>query len=135
MKKYILTVITLFTVALGGIMITPTAGAINVFESGCGGSGGAGGAGAGAAGNSSLCGAAAKDDAPTLIKNVINILLYLVGIIAVIAIIIGGIRYVTSNGDSGATKSAKDTVLYAVIGLVVAILAFAIVNFVVTAFQ
>ena len=69
------------------------------------------------------------------IKTITNILLFVIGAIAVIAIIIGGIRYVTSNGDSGATKSAKDTVLYAVIGLVVAILAFAIVNFVVTAFQ
>ena len=68
------------------------------------------------------------------IKNGVNVLLFLLGAIAVIMIIIGGIRYATSNGDSGAIKGAKDTILYAVIGLIVAILAYAIVNFVVGAF-
>lgn len=68
------------------------------------------------------------------IKTVVNILLYILGSIAVIMIIIGGIRYTTSNGDSSNTKAGKDTILYAVVGLVVAILAFAIVNFVVNAF-
>ena len=68
------------------------------------------------------------------IKNVVNVLLFLIGAIAVIMIVIGGLRYVTSNGDSSATKGAKDTILYAVIGLIVAILAYAIVNFVITSF-
>lgn len=68
------------------------------------------------------------------IKTITNVLLFLLGAIAVIMIIIGGIRYVTSNGDSSATKAAKDTILYAVIGLIVAILAYAIVNFVITSF-
>lgn len=74
-------------------------------------------------------------DLKTLIKTVVNILLFVLGAIAVIMIIIGGVRYTTSNGDSGAIKSAKDTILYAVIGLVVAILAYAIVNFVLSAFK
>ena len=65
------------------------------------------------------------------IKNIINILLFVIGVIAVIMIIVGGIRYVTSAGDSSAVSSAKDTVLYSVIGLVVAIMAYALVNFVV----
>jgi len=65
---------------------------------------------------------------------VVNILLFILGAIAVIMIVVGGIRYTTSNGDSGQTKSAKDTILYAVVGLVVAMLAYAIVNFVVKAF-
>lgn len=68
------------------------------------------------------------------IKNVVNVLLFILGAIAVIMIIIGGIRYTTSNGDASNIKSAKDTILYAVVGLVVAILAYAIVNFVVDAF-
>lgn len=68
------------------------------------------------------------------IKTVVNILLYMLGSIAVIMIIIGGIRYTTSNGDSSNTKAGKDTILYAVVGLVVAILAFAIVNFVIRSF-
>lgn len=68
------------------------------------------------------------------IQSVVNILLYILGAIAVIMIVIGGIRYATSNGDSGSIKSAKDTILYAVIGLVVAILAYAIVNFILESF-
>ena len=68
------------------------------------------------------------------IKIIVNVLLFILGAIAVIMIIIGGIRYTTSNGDASATKSAKDTILYAVIGLIVAILAFAIVNFVIGTF-
>lgn len=65
------------------------------------------------------------------VTNVINILFYVIGIIAVIMIIIGGIKYVTSNGDSSSISSAKNTILYAVIGLVVALMAYAIVNFVI----
>lgn len=69
------------------------------------------------------------------IKDVVNVLLFILGAIAVIMIIIGGIRYTTSNGDASQTKAAKDTILYAVIGLVVAILAYAIVNFVIDSFS
>ena len=67
----------------------------------------------------------------TLVKNVINILLWAIGIIAVVMIIIGGIRYATSNGDSNSVSAAKNTILYSVVGLVIAIFAYAIVNFVV----
>jgi multisubunit Na+/H+ antiporter MnhB subunit len=70
----------------------------------------------------------------TRIKNIVNILLYILGAIAVIMIVIGGIRYTTSNGDSGNIKSAKDTILYAVVGLVVALLAYSIINFVLQSF-
>lgn len=69
------------------------------------------------------------------IKTIVNILLFVIGAVAVLMIIIGGIRYVTSNGESAQLTSAKNTILYAVIGLIVAILAFAIVNFVVDAFS
>ena len=65
------------------------------------------------------------------IKNIINILLFLIGAIAVIMIIIGGIRYVVSNGDSSQTTAAKNTILYAVVGLVIAMMAYAIVNWVI----
>ena len=64
------------------------------------------------------------------IKTIINVLLFVLGAIAVIMIIIGGFRYVLSAGESSAITAAKNTIFYAVIGLVVAILAFAIVNFV-----
>ena len=66
-------------------------------------------------------------------RQVTNTILYIVGIIAVIMLIIGGIKYVTSGGDSKKVTDAKNTVLYAIIGLVIAFLAFAIVNFVISA--
>ncbi|MDB5165234.1 MAG: hypothetical protein JWM00_124 [Candidatus Saccharibacteria bacterium] len=68
------------------------------------------------------------------IKTVVNILLFILGAIAVIMIIVGGIRYTTSNGDSSAITSAKNTILYSIVGLVVALLAYAIVNFVLIQF-
>ncbi len=68
------------------------------------------------------------------IQTIVNVLLYILGAIAVVMIVIGGVRYTTSNGDSGNIKTAKDTILYAVIGLIVAILAYAIVNFVLQSF-
>ena len=64
------------------------------------------------------------------IKNIINVMLLVIGIVAVIMLIVGGFRYVLSNGNEKAVSGAKDTILYAVIGIVVALLSFAIVNFV-----
>jgi hypothetical protein len=75
-----------------------------------------------------------NDSLQTQIKTGVNVLLFVLGSIAVIMIIIGGIRYTTSNGEASQIKSAKDTIMYAVIGLVVAILAYSIVNFVVDQF-
>ncbi len=66
-------------------------------------------------------------------KQVTNTILYIVGIVAVIMLIIGGIRYVISGGDSKKVTDAKNTVLYAIIGLIISFLAFAIVNFVISA--
>lgn len=68
----------------------------------------------------------------TLIKRVINVFSVVIGSIAVIMIIIGGFRYIISGGDSSATKSAKDTIMYAVIGLVVVLFAQVIVLFVIS---
>ena len=66
-------------------------------------------------------------------KKITNTILYIVGILAVIMLIIGGIRYVVSGGDSKKVTDAKNTILYAIIGLIVCFLAFAIVNFVIAA--
>lgn len=65
-------------------------------------------------------------------RQITNTILYIVGIIAVIMLIIGGIRYVISGGDAKKVTDAKNTVLYAIIGLVIAVFAYAIVNFVIT---
>jgi len=72
---------------------------------------------------------------PDQIGTVTNTLLLALGIIAVIMIIIGGLRYVLSGGNENATRGAKDTILYAVIGLVVALLSYAIVNFAINQFK
>jgi hypothetical protein len=66
------------------------------------------------------------------VKTAINILSLVVGIIAVIMIIIGGLKYIMSSGDSSNINSAKNTILYALIGLVVVALAQVLVRFVVT---
>ena len=70
-------------------------------------------------------------DPADIIALIVKVLLFIIGAISVIMIIIGGIRYTISQGDSGQVTSAKNTILYAVIGLLVAIFAYAIVNFVV----
>lgn len=84
--------------------------------------------------NQGRTGAENEGNLNAIIRNVVNILLFIIGFVSVIMIIIGGINYTLSQGDSGKVKSAKDTILYAVIGLVVALLAFAIVNFVLSQF-
>lgn len=65
-----------------------------------------------------------------LITLIINIFSIVVGVVAVIMIIIGGLKYITSSGDSNNVTSAKNTILYAIIGLVVVALAQFIVKFV-----
>jgi hypothetical protein len=63
-----------------------------------------------------------------------SVLLFIVGAIAVIMIVIGGLRYVVSGGDATQVQSAKNTILYALVGVIVAILAYAAVNFVIGSF-
>ena len=65
-----------------------------------------------------------------LIKTVVNVLLWAVGVLSVIMIIFSGFRYITSAGDASKTKSAQSTLIYSVVGLIVAIMAYAIVNMV-----
>jgi hypothetical protein len=66
-------------------------------------------------------------------QTVANTLIFLVGAVSVVFLIIGGLRYVISNGDSKQVEAAKNTILYAIIGIVVAVIAFALVQFVITA--
>lgn len=81
--------------------------------------------------NTGLSGGSA-DNLETVAKRVINVILYIVGILAVVMIIIGGVQYTTSAGDQAAVTKAKNTIMYGLIGLAVAVLAYAIVNFVIT---
>ena len=70
-------------------------------------------------------------DVDSLAKQITNVLLYLVGGIAVIMISYGGVQYITSAGDGNKTKAARDTILYGVIGLAVAMAAWALATFVI----
>lgn len=69
-----------------------------------------------------------------VITTVINTALFIVGFLSVIMLIFGGIRYIISGGNSTAVTAAKNTILYAVVGLIIAIFAYAIVNFVIGSF-
>lgn len=69
-----------------------------------------------------------------VLQNGLNITYLVAGIVAVITIIIGGIMYATSSGDSGSVSKAKNMILYSIVGLVVVLSAFAITNFVIGRF-
>jgi hypothetical protein len=102
------------------VALSPTVGAAStdVFNDACTGT------------DSALCNNTTS--VPDFIKNLVNILLYVLGAVAVIVIIFAGIFYTTSGGDAASVTKAKNTLLYAVIGLVVALISYAIVNFVLT---
>lgn len=76
--------------------------------------------------------AGSSSDFSNTIQGILNGIIGALGIVAVIVIIIGGIMYITSAGDPGKTKKAKDTILYAAIGLIICALSFAITNFVIS---
>lgn len=62
-----------------------------------------------------------------------NSMLFIVGALSVLMLIVGGLRYVISGGNTAAVASAKNTVLYAIVGLIVSLLAYAAIHFVLTA--
>lgn len=68
-----------------------------------------------------------------VITTITNTLLFVVGALSVIMIIVGGIRYATSGGNASSVTAAKNTILYALVGLIIAFLAFAAVNWVLSA--
>jgi hypothetical protein len=119
-KHYIMAV--LMVLGVGMAVMPLTANAYNPFQNTCDGST-----------DSSLCN---NQDSKfsDFIATIVNTLLFIIGTVAVITIIIAGIRYTTSHGDPKGVQVAKDTMFYAIIGLVVAISAYAIVNFVIFKF-
>lgn len=72
----------------------------------------------------------AQEKVNSIIATVINIFSLVVGVVSVIMIIIGGLKYITSGGESGNVTGAKNTILYAIVGLVIVALAQIIVKFV-----
>lgn len=83
-----------------------------------------------AGGECNASGSAGADGFKSIVGTIINVLSILVGAVSVIFIIIGGFRYIISNGDSNGVTSAKNTIMYAVIGLVVVLFAQVLVAFV-----
>ena len=73
------------------------------------------------------------DELPKTILNIINVVIGISGLVAVVFIVVGGINYMTSAGDTSKVKKARDTILYATIGLVVCALSFAIANWAISA--
>ena len=73
---------------------------------------------------------ATSNDLLNTVKNVINVILGILGVVAVVVVILGGFTFITSQGDAGKVMKGRNTILWGVVGLVVALFAFAIVNFV-----
>ena len=65
------------------------------------------------------------------LTTIVNALLFIIGFLSVIMLIFGGLRYIISGGNAAAVTTAKNTILYAIVGLIIAIFAYAIVNFVI----
>jgi len=74
--------------------------------------------------------ASSSNQLQNILTLVVNIFSFIVGIIAVIMIIIGGIKYITSGGESSNVSGAKNTIIYAIIGLIIVALAQVLVHFV-----
>jgi hypothetical protein len=72
----------------------------------------------------------AENDLNKSIGTILTIVYSVIGIVAVVMVVLGGVSYATSQGDAGKLKKGKDTILYGIIGLVIVLLAFAITNFV-----
>jgi beta-lactamase regulating signal transducer with metallopeptidase domain len=125
-KQAIVAGIFVLGIALTAVpaLTQPAYAQVNPQEQACKGTGGTW--------NGTTCtGNTTTDDLPTVITNIVNVLLYIIGAVGVVMVVIGGIMYTTSAGDAAAVTKAKNTILYAVIGLVVAFLAYAIVNWVI----
>ena len=67
----------------------------------------------------------------SIIRRGINLMLYAIAVISVVMLIFGGFRYVISGGQKEAVTAAKNTILYAIVGLLIAIFAYSIVRFVI----
>lgn len=74
----------------------------------------------------------ANDALMPRVQMIINVVIGVIGVVAVVVIILGGVTFVTSQGEAAKVTKAKNTILYGIVGLVIALLAFAIVNFVLT---
>jgi predicted permease len=123
-KSYAVAILAVF--AMGAPALVPSVVFANDITTGvCSGVGAATG-GSGCSSDSS------SPDLATIAKRIVNILSIIVGVVAVIMIIVGGFRYITSGGESGNVSGAKNTLIYAIVGLIIVALAQFIVHFVIS---
>ena len=118
MKRIGLIIGIFFGITAVGVAVSPVVSAVDIYQACKPGD------------TSVVCQAKNETGAEDLVKNIINILLTVASVIAVIMIIVGGIRYSTSNGDSASLSAAKNTILYSLIGLIIAVFAYPIVQYV-----
>lgn len=85
--------------------------------------------------NGGICSSADGRSVPGTLQQVTDVLIFIIGAVAVIMVIVGGIRYTTSSGDQSALQGAKNTIMYSLIGVVVAIMAYALVRFIFATFN
>jgi hypothetical protein len=89
----------------------------------------------GISGGNGSCESDDGPDADSIVKTAINYLSIVAGIIAVIMLIIGGLKFITSGGDASKVSSARSTILYAIIGVVIAVVGQLFVQFVIGFFE
>jgi len=122
LKQVLYAFIAIFAVGLIAFAV-PSVGAVDAVSGACQ-----------ADPNATIC-TTKNNDFNAIVTIIVNTLLFLVGAIAVVMIIVGGIMYTTSGGDAGQVTKAKNTILYSVVGLVFAVLAYPIISYVVSLFK
>ncbi len=125
MKKVILAILSLFVIN-ASMLALPSYASTAVTEDACKGH---------EEEFPDLCKKGTEADMMKVVGNVLNAVYGLVGIIAVVFVIIGGFKYTTSQGDPGKVQQAKNTIMFALIGLVVSVSAFAITSFILGALK
>lgn len=81
------------------------------------------------------CNTTSNDYVGKHVENIINAAISVIGIVGVLVIVMAGQRFMTANGDPGKIKQAKDMILWAIVGIIIAVLAWAIVTFILNAFN
>lgn len=120
------TMIIAMAIAVFGLAVVPVGAGVSALDcdnpADCAGQG---------AGNITGEGKGSQEEFVKTIKNIINWVTWIIGIVAVLVIIYGGFQYMISAGNKDKVTGAKNTILYGVIGLIIALVAGIIVNFVI----
>lgn len=128
-KKFVTTVAAITLLMAPSAVLLPSVAHADIRNNVCR---GVNSTGTGRGADSTDCSEDTDESFSELAKRIINIFSIVVGTISVIMIIIGGFRYIISGGDSGGVTAGKNTILYAIVGLVIVLFSQVIVRFVLT---